>query len=150
MDRTAAAMAGDGRRLPTQWRAGTGMLVSIGLLDLFLVGCLAVAIIGDPSWWRDPLYALAFLPWAVANVRSLRWRITAVPQGLRVRLWGKTGTLQWESVHSVVARRGGSLVIIGSQTEVMITIRFAGPFASERIAAEIDAMIADPTLRPRV
>ncbi|WP_329138683.1 hypothetical protein OG552_31360 [Streptomyces sp. NBC_01476] len=124
--------------------------MSIGLLNLFLVGCLTVAVVSDPSWWRDPLYALAFLPWGAANVRSLRWRITAVPQGLRVRLWGRTGTLPWESLHSVVAERGGSLVIIGSQTEVMITIRFAGPFASERIAAEIDAMIADPTLRPHV
>ncbi|WUH88783.1 hypothetical protein OG900_38310 [Streptomyces sp. NBC_00433] len=148
MRRTVGEAAGGRQRPPAHWQAGTGMLVAVGLLDLFLVGGAAVAIVGDPSWWRDPLYALAFIPWAAANLRSLRWRITAVPQGLRVRLWGTTSLLQWDSLHSVVSARGGVLAVIGRHTDVVVTIRFAGPFAAKRIAAEIDAMIADPALRP--
>ncbi|HEY5833977.1 hypothetical protein [Streptomyces sp.] len=84
-------------------------------------------------------------------MRLVTWRVTADSDGLRIRIAHRVHTLPWGDVTTVVTSSAVALTTKARSTSPAgdVTIDYAGLRRNTCIAAEINAMIQQPGLRPR-
>ncbi|MEE4544723.1 PH domain-containing protein [Streptomyces sp. V4-01] len=107
-----------------------------------------------PAWWWLPVEALGLAGCAWLALRMLLWRITATPQGLRVRRLRRETLLPWAEVTEVTGNGAGALTFVGACAGPAtagggrVVLDYAGFPRSRGTAGEITALIRDPALRP--
>ncbi|SEO48900.1 hypothetical protein [Actinacidiphila rubida] len=166
---------GPARAARASWRPGAGAWLMGALFVLLLAGVLVDDLGGSPPWWRVAAQTLGLLGTGSVALRMLGWRITATPEGLRVRTLAGVRLVPWDETSAAVAVGGGTLSLLGAcggrstestestepaetaestepagpaKTTENVVIDYTGFRRPHRLAAEIGAMIADPALRP--
>lgn len=128
---------------------GPGLLLWCLAFNLIMIMTgLVMEDIHRFSWWLVGPQVLGFGGYSFAILTSAAWRITAAPEGLRVRTALRARTVPWEDLTRaeakvgslILTRRGGKRVTVG-----YTVFRRVRP-----MAAEITTLIREPALRPIV
>ena len=145
---------------PLRWNGGPVIRI-FGVLMLCFAAALLAGLLYDNDHqglleWAGGLFAVYWF--ATTCAACLVWRITADASGLRIRRVGRSRYLPWEDIERVVYGDGGYLTVrtckgsadvkLGSVGFPQAERAFGVRNRAARAAAEINAMVRDPGLRP--
>ncbi|MFJ2957886.1 hypothetical protein [Streptomyces sp. NPDC087270] len=166
-----AAMRRPGAALPTRWHA-SGLSLTGAITMFAVVPAVGFGFLEHSTSWRIVWAAPVALAGLVGPFAVLTWRISAGPAGLRVRRHVVSRQVPWERL--VGADYSGGVLTLrlrpaegplhagqfldssGAHQDITLDqvglgrldVRAGRQPAAERAAAEITAMIRDPSLRP--
>jgi hypothetical protein len=132
----------------TRWRPGLGAWLLAVLLAVIVVSMVREDVTHTPAWWWLAAHAIGFAGYSSMVLRALTWRVTATPEGLRVRRLRTVTLLPWHELTTAVVSATGTLTIAGSCKGKGTTLDYAGFLRAPRTAAEIAELIREPALRP--
>lgn len=105
---------------------------------------------GTPSWWRLIIQTFNILVMASVTFRTVTFRATADADGLRVRSGRRTLFLPWSDIAGATVGPGTMMRIrlVDRCPRKDVLVSWSGLRPPKRAAAELDAMVHDPSLRP--
>lgn len=133
-----------------RWRGGVVDWVLALAMLVAVADLLFTDVTQSPPWWRWAFQAFTVPTMLTLAFRTLSFRATADPEGLRVRSGRRTIRLPWGDIAGAEPGPGVTMRIrlTAGCGKKPVTVPWSGVRPPKRAAAEIDAMVRDPSLRP--